>query len=285
MVARIAAKKSDDTWFADYVTEMDNLRADFLRLVDDDSAAYGGVMEAMKLPKTNDDEKRERTERIQAALLAASRVPLEVAKTSRRLLDACERGIAKSTPATASDIGVGALMAEAALRGASLNVMINLASVKDLPRSRRYPRTSTARSTAPKRSANGSRTSSRRASRADATAARATARGAVERALAGAIRGITRPRHPTRAGGDLRRHRSRRQHLPAAPRARRQGARNQSPRRRAGSRRHRAAVMTELDRASRDPSVHGVLLLTLYRESSTKAISSITSRPRRTSRA
>jgi formiminotetrahydrofolate cyclodeaminase len=110
---------------------MDNLRSDFLRLVDDDSAAYGGVAQAMKLPKSTDDQKRERTERIQAALLAASRVPLEVAKTSRRLLDACERGIAKSTPATASDIGVGALMAEAALRGASLNVMINLASVKD----------------------------------------------------------------------------------------------------------------------------------------------------------
>ena len=130
MVARIAAKKSGDSWFADYVTEMDNLRGDF-RLVDDDSAAYGGVAQAMKLPKSTDDQKRERTERIQAALLAASRVPLEVAKTSRRLLDACERGIAKSTPATASDIGVGALMAEAALRGASLNVMINLASVKD----------------------------------------------------------------------------------------------------------------------------------------------------------
>jgi glutamate formiminotransferase/formiminotetrahydrofolate cyclodeaminase len=131
MVARIAAKKTEDGWFADYVAEMENLRADFLRLVDDDSAAYSGVAEAMKLPKSNDDEKRERTERIQSALLAASRVPLEVAKTSRRLLDACERGITKATPATASDIGVGALMAEAALRGASLNVMINLASVKD----------------------------------------------------------------------------------------------------------------------------------------------------------
>ena len=77
------------------------------------------------------EEKRARQERLQAALLAASRVPLEVAKTSRRLLEACERGIARSSPMTASDIGVGALMAEAALRGAALNVMINLASVKD----------------------------------------------------------------------------------------------------------------------------------------------------------
>ncbi len=131
MVARIAARKSEDGWFADYVSEMDNLRADFLRLVDDDSAAYARVAEAMKLPKSSDEEKRERRERLQAALLGASRVPLEVAKTSRRLLDACERGVARATSSTASDIGVGALMAEAALRGASLNVMINLASVKD----------------------------------------------------------------------------------------------------------------------------------------------------------
>jgi len=130
MVARIASKKADGSW-PDFIAEMDNLRADFLRLVDDDSAAYARVAEAMKLPKTTDDEKRMRAERMQAALLAASRVPLEVAKTSRRLLDACERGVAKASGATVSDIGVGALMAEAALRGAALNVMINLASVKD----------------------------------------------------------------------------------------------------------------------------------------------------------
>jgi len=130
MVARIASKKADGSW-PDLIAEMDNLRADFLRLVDDDSAAYARVAEAMKLPKTTDDEKRMRAERMQAALLAASRVPLEVAKTSRRLLDACERGVEKASAATVSDVGVGALMAEAALRGAALNVMINLASVKD----------------------------------------------------------------------------------------------------------------------------------------------------------
>ena len=131
MVARITARRSEDASLADFIAEVDNLRADFLRLVDDDSAAYGRVAEAMKLPRSSDEEKQRRTERQQAALLAASRVPLEVAKTSRRLLDACERGVAKASPATVTDIGVGALMAEAALRGAALNVMINLASLRD----------------------------------------------------------------------------------------------------------------------------------------------------------
>jgi formiminotetrahydrofolate cyclodeaminase len=131
MVARIAIKKEPSEELKGFVEETDNLRSDFLRLVDDDSAAYARVAEAMKLPRKTDEEKKVRQERMQAALLAASRVPLEVAETARRLLDACERGVASASPMTASDIGVGALMAETALRGAALNVMINLASVKD----------------------------------------------------------------------------------------------------------------------------------------------------------
>ena len=131
MVARIASKKSADESLADYIGEVENLRNDFLRLVDDDSAAYARVAAAMKLPRGTEEEKKTRTERVQAALLAASRVPLEVAKTSRRLLDACERGLAKAPDAAASDVGVAALMAEAGLRGAAMNVMINLASLKD----------------------------------------------------------------------------------------------------------------------------------------------------------
>ena len=131
MVGRIAERKETSEATTALIAEADNLRADFIRLVDDDSAAYARVSEAMKLPKSNEDEKRARAERIQTALLAASRVPLEVAKTSRRLLDLCERTVERAATATVSDIGVGALLAEAALSGAALNVMINLASIKD----------------------------------------------------------------------------------------------------------------------------------------------------------
>ena len=110
MVGRIAQRKDKGDAAAAFIAEAENLRADFMRLVDDDSAAYARVAEAMKLPKSTDEEKRARKERLQSALLAASRVPLEVAKTGRRLLDVCERGVATANPATVSDIGVGAIM-------------------------------------------------------------------------------------------------------------------------------------------------------------------------------
>ena len=131
MVGRIAERKEQSEATTALIAEADNLRADFLRLVDDDSAAYATVAEAMKLPKATEDDKKARKARLQAALLAASRVPLEVAKTSRRLLDLCEKTMSTAPTATVSDIGVGALMAEAALSGAALNVMINLASITD----------------------------------------------------------------------------------------------------------------------------------------------------------
>jgi len=131
MVARITAKKEGSSDSPDFIGEMDRLRGELLRLVDADSAAYARVAEAMRLPRKTEEEKRARTDRLQAALVTASEVPLEVAKTARRLLEACERSVVSASPMTASDIGVGALLAETALRGAALNVMINLASIKD----------------------------------------------------------------------------------------------------------------------------------------------------------
>ena len=131
MVTHIAARKSDDAELPALIREVEFLRSAMLTLVDDDSAAYAQVAQAMRLPRMTDDEKRERSARIQAALARAAYVPLELAKASRALLDACERGLPRAPAAAISDIGVGALLAEAALRGAAMNVMINLASLKD----------------------------------------------------------------------------------------------------------------------------------------------------------
>lgn len=131
MVGRIAIAKEDRPGLADLIEEADSLRAQFLRLVQDDSAAYDSVTAALRLPKSSPEERTIRTEALQAALLAASRVPLDAAKAGRRLLQLCERLLEYATPAAISDAGVGALLAETAIRGAALNVMINLAALKD----------------------------------------------------------------------------------------------------------------------------------------------------------
>lgn len=132
MVGRIALKRAaEDRALADLVEEAGNLHAQFLRLVEDDSAAFDRVTAARKLPRSTDAERLARTDALQAALLAASRVPLDAAKAGRRLLQLCDRLVDHATPAAVSDAGVGAVLAETALRGAAFNVMINLGSLTD----------------------------------------------------------------------------------------------------------------------------------------------------------
>ncbi|CAN5178998.1 cyclodeaminase/cyclohydrolase family protein [soil metagenome] len=130
MVARLASRKSPGA-HEGLITELESLRADLLRLVDEDSAAYALVADAMKLPRSSEAERRARTERVQGALVAAAGVPLEIAKASRKLLDACGRAVDAAPAAAITDVGVGALMAETAIRGAALNVTINVAALKD----------------------------------------------------------------------------------------------------------------------------------------------------------
>src|SRR5712691_9439389 len=59
MVGRISMKKDRSQALEAYIEETDNLRSDFLRLVDDDSAAYARVAEAMKLPRKTEEDKKE----------------------------------------------------------------------------------------------------------------------------------------------------------------------------------------------------------------------------------
>jgi len=55
------------------------LKDQCFRLIEEDAAAFRKVMDAYGLPKTNDDEKRERSAAIQEALKTATRVPLRTA--------------------------------------------------------------------------------------------------------------------------------------------------------------------------------------------------------------
>lgn len=100
--------------------------------MESDIDAYAHVIQAYGLPKSTEPEKTARTEAIQAALKHASEVPLHVAELCSEVLDLAQPVAEKGNKNAASDAGVGALMAEAGLRGAALNVRINLAGIKDL---------------------------------------------------------------------------------------------------------------------------------------------------------
>lgn len=107
------------------------LAADLETLVDTDSAAYDHVMAAYKQPRASDEEKAARSAAIQAALREAIAAPLAVMRASAA---AAEQGVvigSLGNPSASSDVRVGLELLGAALRGAKLNVEINLGSVKD----------------------------------------------------------------------------------------------------------------------------------------------------------
>ena len=100
-------------------------------LVDRDSEAYDLVMAAYKKPKGTDEEKAARSAGIQAAMREAIAAPLTV---MRACAAAAEQGVvvaALGNPSASSDVKVGFELLGAGLRGARLNVEINLDSVKD----------------------------------------------------------------------------------------------------------------------------------------------------------
>lgn len=109
--------------------ETDTLRGRLLELVDEDTAAFDCVMDAIRMPKTTDEEKAARREALAAATLYAARVPRETLHACRRVLDAAASLAGRANPAAASDLGAAVELARAGAEGALLNVAINIASL------------------------------------------------------------------------------------------------------------------------------------------------------------
>jgi formiminotetrahydrofolate cyclodeaminase len=102
-------------------------------LIDRDAAAYDLVVLAYRMPKGTDDEKAARSNRIQASLKAAIEAPLDVMRSCAEAAALAPRLSALGNPNASSDVQVGAELLRAGIRGARLNVEINLDSVKDKP--------------------------------------------------------------------------------------------------------------------------------------------------------
>ncbi|MGE4413121.1 MAG: cyclodeaminase/cyclohydrolase family protein [Candidatus Caldatribacteriota bacterium] len=109
----------------------ESLRAKLEELMEKDVEVFNQLMAIMKLPRNNEEEKRERNQKMQIALIEAAKVPLEVARKSKELIDICQEIADKGNKNAISDAGVAVILAEAAFDSAIINVKINLNMIKD----------------------------------------------------------------------------------------------------------------------------------------------------------
>jgi formiminotetrahydrofolate cyclodeaminase len=126
-----ASTGRDEQTLRDAGTRCAALSAELTSLIDRDSEAYDLVMAAYQRPKGTDEEKTARTAAIQSALRSAIAAPLDVMRVCAAANEQAIAVAAFGNPSAASDVQVALELLTAGLRGAKLNVEINLGSVKD----------------------------------------------------------------------------------------------------------------------------------------------------------
>ncbi|MFA4886407.1 MAG: cyclodeaminase/cyclohydrolase family protein [Desulfotomaculaceae bacterium] len=100
-------------------------------LVEVDIAEFNNFMAAYRLPRGTDVEKQMRETAMQKALKGATDTPMEIAGVCLKVLRLTDRLSTIGIKMAISDVGVAALMAEAALEGVLLSVEINTPMISD----------------------------------------------------------------------------------------------------------------------------------------------------------
>ncbi|MCD6468747.1 MAG: cyclodeaminase/cyclohydrolase family protein [Thermoplasmata archaeon] len=135
MVCNLTLNKEKYASVHDEIEEVlercEHTRDRLLDIVDKDTEAFNRVMDALKLPKTTEEEKRIRKNKLQEAFKGAALVPLETARLCAEIIEVTKTVAQKGNQSSITDAVVSALMAEAGFKAAILNVKINLASIKD----------------------------------------------------------------------------------------------------------------------------------------------------------
>lgn len=117
--------------YAEYTDELnaalikaEKLRLRLLELIEEDASGFGEVNKACKI-KPRDEEA------IEKALVSAAMPPLHTMETLKEVIDILLILADKTSMLVVSDVGVGAKFAEAALKSAYLNVVVNTKLMKD----------------------------------------------------------------------------------------------------------------------------------------------------------
>ena len=135
MVAKLTAGKQK---FAEYhpvcqavAAEADDVCGKLTVQVDVDTEAYGRIADAFKLSKETDDQKTARKQAIAAATLYATEVPLETMRLGVQGLECTAKLMGSYNTNCASDVGCGVYGLLSCVRGAWLNVLINVSGLPE----------------------------------------------------------------------------------------------------------------------------------------------------------
>jgi glutamate formiminotransferase/formiminotetrahydrofolate cyclodeaminase len=135
MVAALThGKKGYETVFPEMEAagvQSQQLKDGFLEDALRDAEAFNRVMEAMRLPKKTDEEKKARCAAMERARKEAALVPLEVMRRARQAVDLAASVAEKGNRNSVSDAGVAVSALRTAAEGAYFNVRINLPAIID----------------------------------------------------------------------------------------------------------------------------------------------------------
>ncbi|MBP6397293.1 MAG: glutamate formimidoyltransferase [Saprospiraceae bacterium] len=136
MVANLSAGKKgwekQIPYFSEWADKGQTIKDRLVFLVDEDTRAFNGIITAVRMPKSTDEEKEVRKNAMREATRYAIHIPLEVMKTASEAFDLIDAMVKKGNVNSISDAGVGGLCLKTAIYGAYLNVKINCNGFDDL---------------------------------------------------------------------------------------------------------------------------------------------------------
>lgn len=103
-----------------------------------DAEAFLPLSDGYRMPSSTEEEKAAKEAAIQAALIGATEVPLNILELCSEAMELIVEFQKKGSRLALSDAGCGAACCRAAMEAARLNVYINLKSMKDTEKIQRY---------------------------------------------------------------------------------------------------------------------------------------------------
>ncbi len=134
MVAKLSTKKDHGLSVEELESigaELAELKAVLLAGTVADREAYLAIVGAYKLPKETEEEKAARKLAIEDAGVTAARAPKDNALNCKRVYEIGKKMDGTTNPACDTDLQMGIGLAELGMRGAVMNIEVNLPLIKD----------------------------------------------------------------------------------------------------------------------------------------------------------